>query len=405
MRKISSSPVTPCFNRYRRIASGRCSGNLERSMSAGSADYKSAVQQSATLRYSLCTRCAVLWLVTQLLASLGLAQTNSPVSNTSTNSAALTEWLQKVGSRGVRVHDPSTIVKCKDQYWTFYTGRGIPSYHSKDLIHWEAGPRVFTNRISWVTNTVPANRGDCWAPDITYFDGRYLLYYSVSSFGKNTSAIGLATNPTLDPTDPDFQWTDQGVVVQSDPKTDFNTIDPAVTKDEDGNLWLAFGSFWSGIRMIQLDPKTGKRITPDSPIFALAHFDSIEAAFIYHHDKHYYLFVNWGMCCRGVNSTYNIRVGRSDKITGPYLDKKGENLLTGGGSLFLDTQGPFIGPGHAGIITENGTNWLSCHYYDGVRNDGFRRGPSLLATMPLHWTADGWPEVTLPPMETVEPPK
>jgi arabinan endo-1,5-alpha-L-arabinosidase len=298
--------------------------------------------------------------------------------------------LARYGSRGVRVHDPSTIVKDKDEYWIFYTGRGIPSYHSKDLVEWEPGPRVFSNAPPWIAAAVPANRGglDCWAPDILHAGDRYWLYYSVSSFGKNTSAIGLVTNPTLDPHDPRYQWADQGIVIQSSPREDFNTIDPAVTQDADGKRWLAFGSFWSGIRLIQLDPKTGKRIAPESTVYTLAHFDSIEASYIYYHEKNYYLFVNWGMCCRGVNSTYNMRVGRSAKITGPYLDKNGVNLLYEGGSLVLDTTGPFIGPGHAGIISVGGTNWLSCHFYDGTR-----RGMPTLAILPLRWSADGWPEV------------
>ena len=130
--------------------------------------------------------------------------------------------------------------------------------------------------------------------------------------------------------------------------------------DADGNLWMSFGSFWGGIKLIQLDPATGKRIAPDSPVHALAHYDSIEAPFIYHHNGVYYLFLNWGMCCRGLNSTYNMRVGRSPKITGPYLDKEDKDMLEGGGTLLLDTDGPFIGPGHAGIL-EGGRQILARH--------------------------------------------
>jgi arabinan endo-1,5-alpha-L-arabinosidase len=304
-------------------------------------------------------------------------------------------WLSRLGSRGVRVHDPSTIVKCQDEYWVFHTGRGVSSYHSKDLVHWEAGPRIFTNPPSWAAEAVPENRNThYWAPDVIHLDGRYLVYYSISTFGKNTSAIGLVSNPTLDPADPRYRWTDEGIVIQSKAGDRFNAIDPAVTQDADGNLWLAFGSFWSGIRLIQLDPKTGRRLAPDSPNHLLAHFDSIEAAFIHRHAGYYYLFVNWGICCRGVNSTYNMRVGRSARITGPYVDKNGKDLRENGGTLLLDTVRPFIGPGHAGIISEKGTNWLSCHFYDGTR-----RGMSTLAILPLQWEPDGWPKVELPPVE------
>ena len=293
------------------------------------------------------------------------------------------------GSRGVRVHDPSTIVKCGNEFWVFYTGRGVPSYHSKDLMNWEPGPRVFANAPAWTDQAVPRHRGAYfWAPDVIHLGDRYLLYYAVSTFGKRVSAIGLATNPTLDPDDPKFQWTDRGPVIQSTEADDFNTIDPAISQDADGNLWLAFGSFWSGIKLVQLDLETGKRITADSPIYPLARYDSIEASYIYHHDDYYYLFVDWGLCCRGTNSTYEIRVGRSKKITGPYSDADGINMLNEGGSEFLDTRGPFIGPGHAGIISDNGANWFSCHFYDGTR-----RGLPTLAILPLQWQTNGWPEI------------
>ena len=314
--------------------------------------------------------------------------------NSSVTASNLAPYVLDAG-----VHDPSTIIKCKDEFWVFYTGRGVPSFHSKDLVNWQRGPAVFTNAPSWVAGAVPANRNmGYWAPDVTYLDGRYLLYYSASSFGKCVSGIGLVTSPTLDPNDPAYGWTDQGMVFASTATDDFNAIDPAIFHDADGSLWLTFGSFWSGIKMIQLDPKTGKRITPDSTIYSLAHYDSIEASYIYQHNGYYYLFVDWGMCCRGANSTYAIHVGRSKKVTGPYLDRDGKDMLVGGGTLFLDTTKPYIGPGHAGIIVDNGTNWLSCHYeaVADAGNGGQRRG-SPLAVMPMRWTADNWPEVDLKP--------
>ena len=331
------------------------------------------------------------------------AETNSPI-NPDTPSV-------RPSLRDGRIHDPSTIVKCRDEYWHFATGMGISSRHSKDLVNWTNGPRVFTDAPAWTTDAAPGNRGYFWAPDVIFLTnrpaatarqrGEYLLYYSVSTFGKNTSAIGLATNPTLDPSDPNHAWTDRGIVIQSSRRDNFNAIDPAVTRDADGNLWLAFGSFWSGIKLVQLDPATGKRkripLSPsdgergtsasDSPMYSLAHNDSIEAAFIHCHQNHYYLFVNWGICCRGTNSTYELRVGRGEKITGPYLDRDGKDLLIGGGTKFLGSEGAFIGPGHAGIVSVGGTNWFSCHFYDGTR-----RGLATLAFRPLRWKADGWPE-------------
>jgi arabinan endo-1,5-alpha-L-arabinosidase len=296
--------------------------------------------------------------------------------------------LVEFAGRHIRTHDPSTIVKCGDEYWLFATGNGVASWRSKDLLTWVAGPRVFTNPPAWTTNQVPGNRGYFWAPDVIHFGERYLLYYSVSTWGKNTSAIGLATNPTLNPAATNFAWSDAGPVISSSTEDNFNTIDPAVTVDGSGNLCLAFGSFWSGIKLVQLDPATGRRLAPDSPIYPLAAHDQIEAACICPHGSRYYLFVNWGACCRGVNSTYNIRVGRSDRITGPYLDRSGVDLLADGGTLLLGSRGAFIGPGHAGILANEGADWLSCHFYDGTRG-----GIPTLALIPLRWNADGWPEV------------
>jgi arabinan endo-1,5-alpha-L-arabinosidase len=106
---------------------------------------------------------------------------------------------------------------------------------------------------------------------------RYLLYYAVSSMEKMTSAIGLATNATLDPTDPPYHWSDQGIVVRTREGGNCNAIDPTVFQDTDGSLWLTFGSYWSGIKLIQLDPKTGKRLAPES----------IEASYLCKHDEYY----------------------------------------------------------------------------------------------------------------------
>src|SRR2546423_1442108 len=249
---------------------------------------------------------------------------------------AESQRLIALGSRNIRAHDPSTIVRCGDEYWCFCTGRGIRSFHSKDLQHWDLGPRVFEKAPEWNTKVVPGTRElNYWAPDVIHLGDRYLLYYSVSVFGKKTSAIGLATNATLDPDDPKFRWRDEGVVISCDGRQDYNTIDSGILLDRDGKLWLVFGSYWSGIKLIELDAKTGKRLAPDSPMYSLAHAKDIEAAYLYRHGDDYFLFVNWGLCCRGVNSTYNIRVGRSKKVTGPYLDKDGKNIMAGGGTLLV----------------------------------------------------------------------
>jgi arabinan endo-1,5-alpha-L-arabinosidase len=288
--------------------------------------------------------------------------------------------------RDSRAHDPSTIVKCGNEYWVFATGWGVKSLRSRDLQRWEAGPPVFTNFPAWTREVVPEHRGNFWAPDVIRVDDRYRVYYSVSSWGKNDSAIGLASNATLDPSDPAYAWRDDGLVIRSRRDDNFNAIDPNVVRERDGRLWLAFGSFWSGIKLVELDPATGRRLETNSPLHSLAHHEAIEAPCVYPHDDFCYLFVNWGQCCRGTNSTYEIRVGRSPRITGPYLDRDGNDMLHGGGTLFLATSGRFIGPGHAAIFSERGTNWLSYHYYDGAN-----RGMPTLRVRPLVWDSTGWP--------------
>ncbi len=309
--------------------------------------------------------------------------------------------LAQAASRGVVTRDPSSIVKCRDEYWVFHTGRGIPTFRSRDLVKWERGPAVFDAAPGWIAKAVPDNRNlSYWAPDVIKVGARYLLYYSVSSMGKMTSAIGLATNPTLDPNDPEYRWTDQGIVVQTHEGQSgdaYNAIDPALFQDRDGSLWMVFGSYWTGIKLIQLDPKTGRRIAADSKLTSLAYNESIEAAHLARHGDDYYLFVNWGSCCRGPQSTYNIRVGRSKRITGPYTDKAGKNLLEGGGSVFLpNANGPLIGPGHAGTLIADGKTWFTSCFEGDLRMDG----KATLAIMALGWTAGGWPAATVPEVES-----
>ena len=331
-----------------------------------------------------------------ILAYAATLKAQTEVVKTDSTKSTTVLPLSESASRGIVTRDPSDIVKCQDEYWVFYTGRGVPSYHSKDLVHWERGPAVFKTAPEWIAKDVPENRHmSYWAPDVMKVGGRYLLYYSVSSMGKMTSAIGLATNPTLDPNDPNYHWTDEGVVVrtQEGQKGDaYNAIDPSVFHDTDGSLWLTFGSYWTGIKLIQLDPKTGKRIAPDSKIYSLAYNESIEASYLCKHDDYYYLFVNWNGCCQGTNSTYNIRIGRSKTITGPYLDKVGSDMLHSGGSVFLPTaNGPLIGPGHAGTLNAKGKTWFTSDFEGDVRMGG----RATLAIMPLHWNADGWPEAAV----------
>lgn len=297
--------------------------------------------------------------------------------------------LLAISAAGAKVHDPSSIVRCGKESWYFSTGQGIRSARSNDLLTWTDGPPVFKTLPAWHAELVPGNKGHLWAPDVISRDGRYWLYYSVSTFGKNVSAIGLASSPTLNPAAKDFAWKDEGVVIQSRSSDAFNAIDPAVVATPDGYLWMTFGSFWSGIQLVELDAKTGllKKDARPKPIAWNEERQQIEAPAIAINDGYYYLFVNWGLCCRGTNSTYEIRLGRSRKITGPYLDRSGRDLATGGGSLFVKREGDFIGPGHFATIEGFPHSRFSFHYYDGTAF-----GQSRLGIRELAWTKDGWPE-------------
>ena len=149
---------------------------------------------------------------------------------------------------------------------------------------------------------------------------------------------------------------------------------------------MVFGSVWRGIYLVELDSRTGQRVAPDSPLHRVAYHSDIEAASLHRREDRYYLFVNWGRCCRGTNSTYEIRVGRSQNITGPYLDRDGQDLANGGGTLFLKTNGPDIGPGHVSVLSDAGREFVSFHVYDATL-----RGRSQLRLRTLNWSEDGWP--------------
>ena len=286
------------------------------------------------------------------------------------------------------VHDPSSIVKEGSRFYLFSTGSGLRSLSSPDLVQWTNGPSVFAAPPPWTARAVPGFRGYGWAPDGLWLNGQYHLYYSISTFGSHISAIGLITTPTLNPAASNYLWSDCGPVLQSSQASPYNAIDPSVLRDVDGRLWMAFGSFWQGIFLTELDPQTGGRLRTNSPLHRIAWNQSIEAACLTRHGGYYYLFVNWGECCKGTNSTYEVRVGRAKTVTGPYLDRNGTHLTDGGGSPFLHSSGRFIGPGHVGMVDDGaagGPIWFSYHYYDATT-----RGRSRLALARIDWS-QGWP--------------
>ena len=292
-----------------------------------------------------------------------------------------------------RTHDP-VIAHENNTYYVFSTGSLIPFICSKDKVVWEFCGRVFKSNPVW-TRDINRDLVDIWAPDISYFDNEWHLYYAVSSFGSQNSAIGLATNVTLDPTSPKYEWVDHGEVLRSKPGDKWNAIDPNLVLDENGEPWLVWGSFWQGIWMRKIDRSTGLLDQNDSTVHHLAdrstgpdNTTAIEGPFIISRNGKWYLFVSFDQCCQGIASTYNVRVGRSDSLTGPYVDRNNVPLTEGGGTLILSAYGQWKGPGHNGILIEDGTYWMVYHAYDAKQI-----GIPKLRIESISWDSNGWPSL------------
>ncbi|MFE6969308.1 arabinan endo-1,5-alpha-L-arabinosidase [Isoptericola sp. NPDC057653] len=307
------------------------------------------------------------------------------------------------------VHDPALVVD-DDGTWRVYStglvhrenGGTVQMWSSHDDgVTWAYDGTVWDEIPAWIDERFagPDGQGvlpdNLWAPEVYEHDGTYYLYYSASRFGTNTSVTALATNTTLDPDDPDYDWVDQGPVISSPAdiaggKT-FNAIDAGIVEGADGTPYMAIGSYWYGVFLVELEWPGGTlapgalenathlvdRFVPGNPV---------EAPYVYAHDGWYYLFVSYDACCRGLDSTYKIAVGRSRDVTGPYLDKDGKDMLGGGGTVLLESHGAAVGPG--GQSVSDGV--LAFHYYDAA-NEAVPGFPTL-GLQRLGWQ-DGWPVV------------
>ncbi|WP_420237920.1 arabinan endo-1,5-alpha-L-arabinosidase [Telmatobacter bradus] len=305
------------------------------------------------------------------------------------------------------VHDPS-IIKAGDTWYVFTTGLA-PHGHmaircSKDLEQWKFCGQVLNEIPAWIHKQSPGTK-ELWAPDISYFNGKYHLYYAYSLFGVNTSGIALLTNKTLDASSLDYKWVDEGLVLRSTAKDDFNAIDPNLIFDADGKTWLAFGSFWSGIKMRRINSATGKLSDEDTHTYALASrakpagsvwarrdlppdWQAVEAPFVIHHGSYYYLFVSWDLCCRGTSSTYHIVVGRAKNVTGPYVDAEGKNLLDGGGLQLLAGNRRWLGPGGQSLFADAQQTIMVFHAYDAIS------GKPAMQLSTVGWK-DDWPVIAM----------
>ncbi|MFG1685863.1 arabinan endo-1,5-alpha-L-arabinosidase [Nonomuraea sp. NPDC049269] len=282
----------------------------------------------------------------------------------------------------IGVHDPS-VVKTSSGYLLANTGNNIALKTSTDRTAWRDAGVAFPGGASW---TLPYTGGGAslWAPDISRHNGKYYMYYAASTFGSRNSAIFLATSAT----GASGTWANQGLVISTTSSSSYNAIDPNLVTDAAGNWWLSFGSFWTGIKLIPVNSSTGLR--SGTALYSIAQrtggSTAVEAPFIFRHGSYYYLWVSFDLCCQGASSTYRIMVGRSTSVTGPYVDRNGTAMTSGGGTQVLAGHGGIHGPGHQAVITDSDADVLFYHYYAD-------NGASLLGINLIAYDSAGWPYV------------
>lgn len=276
------------------------------------------------------------------------------------------------------VHDPSVIRRPDGTYLVAGTGDNIPLKTSSDRISFRDAGVAFPDGAPWTAGYTAGGAG-LWAPDLSFHGGQFYLYYSASTFGSQRSAIFLATSPTGDA----GSWTHRGLVVETAPGSDWNAIDPNLLVTDEG-WYLSAGSFWSGIKQFRLTPGTGMLADPSFTDIASRGGGPIEAPLVVKRGSFYYLWVSFDLCCRGANSTYRTMVGRSTSPQGPFLDRLGVDLRSGGGTQVLAGHGNVHGPGHVSVFADADRDVLAYHYYDAT-------GVPRLGLNVLDYDADGWP--------------
>lgn len=286
----------------------------------------------------------------------------------------------------LEAHDPSLISARDGRYYLFHTGDGIPYKMSEDLTSWSAVGRVFEQNPTWIAELVPEATG-LWAPDVGWAHDRYHLYYAASTFGSGRSCIGHATTPSLGSSS---AWEDHGPVICSDVNgtdDDWDAIDPSQITDANEQRWLVFGSFGSGIYLIALDEQ-GRR--QGDELFHLARRPepprAIQAPFLWYREPYYYLLVSFDWCCRGVDSTHHLRVGRSESLLGPYVDQAGVPMLEGGGSIVLAGNERWRAVGAGSLFTLEKQDYVVYHAYDANAV-----GNATLRIAEITWDREHWP--------------
>ncbi|MET9242570.1 arabinan endo-1,5-alpha-L-arabinosidase [Nonomuraea sp. NPDC003709] len=319
-------------------------------------------------------------LVALLLGAAAVRPEPVPLATPTIPPAAFPNPGRVTGDIGV--HDPSVVKRPDGSYLLVHTGDNITIKTSTDRTAWHNAGVVFPGGAPWTTSYTGGS-ASLWAPDISYRNGRYYLYYSASTFGSRNSAIFLATSTT----GASGSWANQGMIISTTSSSNYNAIDPNLVVDAQGRWWLSFGSFWTGIKLIQLDPATGRRLgTSITGLAQRTGTTAIEAPFIFRHGSYYYLWVSFDACCQGASSTYRIMVGRSTSVTGPYVDRNGVAMTSGGGTQVLAGHGSVHGPGHQAVVPDSDAEVLYYHYYAD-------NGAPLLGINLLGYDSAGWPFV------------
>lgn len=288
------------------------------------------------------------------------------------------------------VHDPVMAYE-NGTYHIFSTGMGVQHATSSDLKTWTVNVKPAISPIPrWAHDSVPGFREHVWAPDIIRYNDRWWMAYSCSTFGKNTSAIGLMSAKSLHPAE---VWSDHGPIICSrEGRDNWNAIDPNFIIDEKGAPWLTFGSFWDGIQLVPLDKTmhiaAGAKMKTIARRKIIDTMDNpVEAPFIFRHGGYYYLFVSWDYCCQGMKSTYKVAVGRSRSIEGPYLDSNGKDMAKCGGTILIEgDKKTFEAAGHCSVYSIGDKDFFLCHGY--AMDLG---GASILICKKINWSKDGWP--------------
>ncbi|BCJ40844.1 arabinan endo-1,5-alpha-L-arabinosidase [Actinoplanes ianthinogenes] len=280
-------------------------------------------------------------------------------------------------------HDPTIVKKPGGGYILATTGDGITLKTSPDRTAFADAGKAFPTGTPWADDYTGGS-ATLWAPDISYRGGRYVMYYAASTFGSSKSAIFMAASAT----GAAGTWTNYGKVIESTATSGWNAIDPNLTVTPSGEWYLTFGSFWSGIKMVKLNPSTGKRA--DSTVHTIAerfvNSKSVEAPYIFYRSGYYYLFMAFDLCCKGASSTYRTMVARSTSITGPYRDRAGTATTAGGGTEILASHDKIYGPGHPAVFPDSDADVLVYHYYTSS-------GDARLGINLLSWSSSGWPTV------------